>query len=115
VDRELRPGIAGLEPPWLGPDALAEAVAIDQLLDPHTRGIEAVEQAKVGQLLHRVRQKADPHAKLTDLGRLLEDLDLHTPLVQAQRGRKPADAAADYQGLHCLPLRSLEIARRQPR
>jgi hypothetical protein len=32
MDRELRPGVARVQATGLGPDALAEAVAVDQLL-----------------------------------------------------------------------------------
>ena len=94
VDRELRPGIARLEPARLCPDPLPELIAVDQLPGSYAGGVELFEQAEFGQLLDRMRQQVDADAELADLGRLLEELDLDLPLGQAERRCQAADAAA---------------------
>ena len=54
--------------------------------------IEPVEQAELGQLLDRVRQRVDADAELADRVRLLEDLAIDPARMQHQRGRQAADA-----------------------
>ena len=52
-------------------------------------------QAELGQLAHRVRQQVDADAEPPELRRALEHAARHADLVQAERERQPADAAAD--------------------
>src|SRR5918994_7343909 len=81
VDRELRPGIACLQATRLGPDALSEAVAIDQLFGPDTGRVQAFQQPQFRELLDRMGQEVDAHAELAEAVSLLENLDLDALLV----------------------------------
>ena len=48
MDRELRPGIARIQATRLGPDALAEPVAVDQLLGSDAGHVQAFQQTQLG-------------------------------------------------------------------
>ena len=100
MDRELRPGVARVQAARLGPDALAEAVAVDQLAGPDAGRVQAFQQPQLGKLLDRVGQKVDAHAELANPVGLLENLDLDALLEQAERRAEAADAATDHERLH---------------
>ena len=52
-------------------------------------------QAERGELAHRMRQQGDADAELLHLGRRFVDVAGDAALVQAEREREAADAAAD--------------------
>jgi hypothetical protein len=94
----LQPGGvgAGQPPPGGIPDAglsLQRSPAADRLAHP-----ERVQCAQ------RVGPQGKARASLGELGRALEDLDLPAALGQGQRGRQPADPAADDNRFHVLFL-----------
>jgi hypothetical protein len=97
---QLRELVARREAPRLTPDLLAEPVGVDQLVGPDGHPVERLEQAEAGEFPDRVRQCVDADAEFVDLPRLFVDVALDTDGVQAQRGREPADAAADHQYPH---------------
>jgi hypothetical protein len=99
VDGELRPAIARAPPERLAVDELAEAVEERRFggLDRHLR--ERVLQTQVRQHARRVRQEVDAHAHRLDLGRRLEHPARNLPLMQLEREREPADAAADDENV----------------
>src|SRR5918996_1285191 len=76
MDRELRPGVARVQATRLGPDALAEPVAVDELLGPDAGHVQAFQQTQLGKLLDGVGQEVDADAELANAVGLLEDLDL---------------------------------------
>jgi hypothetical protein len=100
MNRELRPGIACIQDSRLGPDVLAEAVAIDQLLGPDPGRIQAAQQPQLRELFDRMRQKVDANAEFADSLCLLENLDLDALFVQAKRRAEATDAATDHERLH---------------
>ena len=105
VDRKLRPLVAGVPAARFLEDELAEAVVEAQLLRLDRERGELFLQAQLGQLAHAVRQQVDADAQRPDLRRRLEDVAGDAGLVQRQREREPADAAADDQHLGHGPSR----------
>ncbi|MNC91593.1 hypothetical protein D3C83_78850 [compost metagenome] len=99
MDRELRPVVAGEAPARFLEDELPVAVVEAQFLRLDGERGELFLQAELGELAHAVRQKVDAHAQRPDLRRGLENLAADARLVQRQREREPADAAADDQHL----------------
>ena len=95
VDRQLRPAIPGGASTRLAPDlaTVLGEVAERRRFDG-VRG-EHVEQAERVELADRVGEQVDPDAGRADLVGGLEDRHVDADLVQAQRGREPADAGAD--------------------
>ncbi len=96
MDRELRPGIAGREPACLSPDLLAPPRAVHERLGRDGAPAQVVEQPERVELAHGVRQQVDADAERAHLAGGLEHVDLDTDLVEPERGREPADAAADH-------------------
>src|ERR1700722_8880526 len=98
MDRELRNVVAGIEAARLAPDLLAEAIGIDELVGADRNRVELVEQAEVGKLFDRMRERIDADAKLADRIRLLENLTIDPARMQHQPGHQATDAAAcdDY-------------------
>ena len=105
----LRPVVAGEQPARLGVDVVA--VQPDQR--PFLRGqADAVEvglaEAEVVELAHGVGLQVDADAERAHLAHRLEHDAGHTDLVQRERGREPADAAArnkDWFVGHAHPIR----------
>ena len=97
VHRQLRPAVAGESAARLLEDELAEAVVEAQLPRLDRGPGELFLQAELGELAHAVRQQVDADPERLDLRRGLEDSAGDAGLVQRQREREPADAAANDQ------------------
>src|SRR5262245_35229980 len=95
MNRKLRPLVASVAPARLLEDELAEAVVEAELACFHCERRKTLLQAELGQLAHAVRQEIDPHAERPDRGRGLEHLAGNAELVQRERERQSAHAAAD--------------------
>ena len=104
MDRELRPFVAGLDAARLAPDRLAALGEIGELLGADGVRIERVEQAEFDQFAHRMRQHVDADAERLQLGHAFEHFGGNADLVQAERQRQPADAAACDEYGHVTPL-----------
>src|SRR5580700_10633081 len=100
MDRELRNVVAGIEAARLAPDLLAEAIGIDELVGADRNRVEPVEQAEVGKLFDRMRERIDANAKLADRIRLLENLTIDPARMQYQPGHEATDAAASDDYFH---------------
>ena len=100
MDRELRNVVAGIEAARLAPDLLAEAIGIDELVGADRNRVEPVEQAEVGKLFDRMRERIDADAKLADRVRLLENLTIDPARMQHQPGHEATDAAASDDYFH---------------
>ena len=61
-------------------------------------------QAEFDQFAHRMRQHVDADAERPQFGNALEDSGGNADLVQAERQRQPADAAACDENSHGTPL-----------
>src|ERR1700729_3475215 len=85
---------------WLAPNLLPEAIGIDELVGADRHCIEAGEEAEIGELLYRMRERVDADAELADRVRLLEDLAVDPPRMQHQPGDQAADAAAYDDDFH---------------
>ncbi len=81
-------------------DELAEAVEEAAFAVLDTGGEQFLVEAQRGKLAHGVRQQRDADAELLDLGRALVNASLDPALLEIERQRKPADAAADDGYLH---------------
>ena len=100
MDGELRNVVAGIEAARLAPDLLAEAIGIDELVGADRDRVEPVEQAEIGKLFDRMRERIDADAKLADRVRLLENLAIDPARMQHQPGHQAADAAACDDDFH---------------
>jgi len=100
VDRELRIFVAGIGAARLAPDLLPETIGIDELEGADGDRVEPLQQAELGQLLDRMRQRIDADPKLADGLRLLVDFAVDPARVQHQGGGQPADAAPDDDAFH---------------
>ena len=107
MDRELRNVVAGIEAARLAPDLLAEAIGIDELVGADRDRVEPVEQAEVGKLFDRMRERIDADAKLADRVRLLENLTIDPARMQHQPGHQATDAAAGDDYFHDATLYTL--------
>ena len=63
---------------------------------------QRVAQAERGEFAHGMRQQRDADAELLDLRRALVDAAGNPALLQIERERQPADAAADNCYLHSV-------------
>ena len=97
VDRKLRHVVPGVRPARLGPDRLAQVVGIRELPGAYAGGIQPGQQAEGGQLADAMRQGVDADAQGADLLRRLEHHAGEAALVQHQRQRQAANAAASDQ------------------
>ena len=104
MDRELRPFVTGLDAARLAPDRLAVLGEIRELLGADGVRIELVVQAELDQFAHRMRQHVDADAERPQLGHAFKDFGGNADLVQAERQRQPADAAARDENSHVTPL-----------
>ena len=104
MDRELRPFVTGLDAARLAPDRLAVLGKIGEFPGAHARGVELVEQAEFDQFAHGMRQHVDADAERLQLGHAFEYFGGNADLVQAERQRQPADAAAGDKNRHHTPL-----------
>lgn len=100
---ELRPFIAGLDAAGLAPDRLAVLGKIRELAGAHGGGVKLVEQAKLDQLAHGMRQNIDADAKRLQRRDALEDFGGNADLMQAECQRQSADAAAGDKNGHDAP------------
>ncbi len=103
MDRELRPLVAGIEPARLRPDRLAVFREVGKLLGAHAGGVELVHQAELDQFAAGVRQHVDADAERLQFAHAFEDAARHADLMQAERQRQPADAAAGNENRHDKP------------
>ena len=103
MDRELRPFVTGLDAARLAPDRLAVLGEIREFLGAHGGRIEPVVQAELDQFAHRVRQYIDADAERPQLGHAFENSGGNADLVQAERQRQPADAAAGDETVMICP------------
>src|SRR6478735_2260043 len=123
MDRELRPFVPGLDPARLAPYRLAVLGKIRKFTGTHARRVEAVVQAELDQLAHRMRQYVDADAERLQLGHAFEYFGGNADLVQAERQRQAADAAARDENSHDMPstptipcmVMTWECGRGQPR
>ena len=108
VDRELRHLIPRVEPSQLAPDLLPEAVHVDQLVGAQSDRVQPLEQAELGELADRVRQRVDPDAEFADLRRLLEHAALDPTAIERQGGCESSDSPTDNENArpHSVSLRS---------
>ena len=104
MDRELRPFVTGLDAARLAPDRLAVLGEIRQFPGADAGRIELVVQAELDQFAHRMRQHVDADAERPQLGHAFEHFGGNADLVQAERQRQPADAAAGDEYGHVTPL-----------
>src|SRR5260221_14471055 len=104
MDRELRPLVTGLDAARLAPDRLAALGKVREFLGAHAGCIELVVQAELDQLAHRVRQHVDADAERLQFGHALEYFGGNPDLMQAERQRQSADAAARNKYGHDTPL-----------
>jgi hypothetical protein len=66
-----------------------------RIIDANGDTLERLEETEFCQLLGGVWQQVDADAQLTNVARLLKHFALDADGVQAQRRRKPTDAASD--------------------
>src|SRR5262249_46207358 len=86
VNGEFRNVVTGIEPARLTPDLLAEAIGVEQLISADRNRIEPLEQAEIGELFDRMRERVDADAKLADRVRLFENLAINPARMQHQPG-----------------------------
>src|SRR5438045_7296926 len=103
MDRELRPFVSGLQPAPFAPDRLAVLGEIGELAGAHAGRFQPVEQAELDQLAHRMRQHVDADTERLQLAHALEHARGNADLVQAERQRQPANAAARDENGHDTP------------
>src|SRR6266705_2181472 len=104
MDRKLRPFVTGLDAAGLAPDRLAVLGKIREFPGAHARPIELVEQAEFDQLTHGMRQQVDADAERLQFRDALEYFGGNADLMQAERQRQSADAAARDKNGHDTPL-----------
>ena len=109
MDRELRPFVTGLDAARLAPDRLAVLGKIRQFLGAHGGRVEPVVQAEFDQLPHRMRQHVDTDPERPQFGHALKDAHWCADLVQAERQRQAADAAARDENRHDTPSKRRSI------
>src|ERR1700730_7866218 len=104
MDRKLRPFVTGLDAARLAPDRPAVLGEIRELLGAHAGCVKLTEQAEFDQLANRMRQHVDADAERLQRRDAFEDFGGNPDLVQAERQRQPADAAAgdEYGHDHAL-------------
>ncbi len=115
VDREMRPLVAGGEPPRLAIDQLAVAREERVVLRLARNRRELVLQAERAQLLDRVRPEIDADAERKNFGCGLEHADAARGAagMHGQRQRQPADAASDDDDVHVsCALRGVKLSGR---
>ena len=96
MDRDLRPLVARLAAARLAPDRLAEAVEVRERRRRDALALDAVREAELGELAHRVRQQVDADAEGAQLADAVVDPDVAlADRVKAQRCGETADAGAD--------------------
>ena len=100
VDRELRIFEAGIGPPGLAPDLLADAVHIEEFVGPNSDLVEFREKAELRKLLDGVWQRVDADTELAHRVGLFEYLAVNSTRLQHEGRREPADAAANDNRLH---------------
>ena len=100
MDADLGNVVSGIKAAQLVPDRLAEAVGQDQFARAHAVALKGVQQAEAGKFAHRMRQHVDADTQFPNFRGALENLDVDTGAMQAQRGCEPGDAAACNQDLH---------------
>ena len=97
MDRQLRPVVAGEASARLLVDELAMAAVEGELARLDGLRRQRLLQAEFAQLAHGMRQQIDADAERQHVGSGLEHARRDAGLVQAERQRQPADAAADDQ------------------
>src|SRR5262245_33738002 len=97
MDGKLRPVVAGVATARFLVDELAMPAEEGELARLDGAGYERVLQAKLAQLAHGMWQQVDADAERMDLRCRLEYTARDASLVQAERQREPADAAAHDQ------------------
>src|SRR6195256_6859384 len=100
MDRKLRPFVTGLDAAGLAPDRLAVLGKIREFPGARAGRIERVEQADFDQLTHGMRQQVDADAERLQFRDALEHFGGNADLVQAERQRQSADAAARDKNGH---------------
>src|SRR6185312_197401 len=100
MDADLRIVVAGKLPARLLVDELTEAVeeAAFPVLDPG--GEQFAGDTERGEFAHRMRQQRDADAELPDFRCALIDAAVDAALLEIERQRKPANAAADDGYFH---------------
>ena len=104
VDGILRPAVAGCDAARLRPDELAVLVVAAPLVRGHPGVRECLPEAHFVELAHGVGLEVDAGADRADLWNRFEDPAVNAGLMQAQRHRHSADAAAYDDGFHFIPL-----------
>jgi hypothetical protein len=100
VDRELRPFITGVQPARLAPDRFAVLGEISKFSGAHAERVKLIQQTQLDQFAHRMRQHVDADAERLQRGDAFEYFGRHADLMQAERQRQPADAAAGDENGH---------------
>ncbi len=95
MDGQLRPPVASRKPPFLAPNLLATARAVDEPVGTDRLVEQPGQQTEGIQFPHRVGQQVYPDSQRTDLANGLVHVDLETGRVQAQSGSQSADAGTD--------------------
>ncbi len=111
MDRELWPVVAGKAAARLLEDELAVAAVEGELSRLDALRGQRLLQAEFAELAHGVRQKVDADAERHHLRRRFEDAARDSGLVQAERQRQPADAAAHDQHVGVRRTHSAAIPR----
>ena len=111
----MRPAVAGVSTPRLGPDVVA--IAADQRpllgLDPDVG--EPVGESEIVELPNRVGLEVDPDPLEPDRHRRFEDADRYPDLMEREGRGQPADAATrDNDRLaHLKPVPSIAPSPRR--
>ncbi len=116
VDRELRHRVAGVDAARLAPHLLALAVEVDEFARAHAHPVERGEEADLGKLADRVRQRVDADADLAHLRRLLVEASADAAPLQHEGGGEPPNPRADDDDPHlALPGARSCPSSRMPR
>ena len=95
MHRVLRPLVAGEQPARLGVDVVAVEPDQRPFLGRQAHAVEVgLREAEIVELAHGVGLQIDADAERAHLADRFEDDAGHADLVQRQRCRQPADAAA---------------------
>jgi hypothetical protein len=100
VDRKLRNIEACVDAPGFTPDFLTKPVGVDQLVGSDCHLIQPPQQAKLLELLYRMREGVDPDPQFSDAIGLFVELCRYTSRVEHESRRKAADSAADDDRFH---------------
>ena len=102
MHRVLRPVVAGEQPARLGIDVVAVEPDQRPFLGRQADAVEVgLRDAEVVELAHGVGLQVDADAERAHLAHRLEHDAGHADLVQRQRRRQPADAAAGDEDWIC--------------